>query len=312
MKIKKSHVSAALSLVLVVGWACAGPSDASPSSASSPTLAIAVGEVSSSRTPATPYAEARAKFQTHLVRMGSAPQAYKPISAPAGAQEIAYRSGALTLKAWVSAPPANGLRRPAVLFLHGGFSFGEDDWEMSKPYRDAGFVVLTPMLRGENGLPGNYSMFFGEVDDVLAAADALAALPYVRADRLYIAGHSVGGTLTILAAMSTGRFRAAASLSGSPDQALWGGAQPKLVPFDLNDASEFSIRSPIAYASSFQAPARLYFGSEEYYFAGNTAKLAELALSAGRDVRAVVVPGDHMSHVAESMKQSIVFFREHE
>ncbi len=59
---------------------------------------------------------------------------------------------------------------------------------MTKPYRDAGFVVLAPMLRGENGLSGSYSMFFDEIDDVLAAADALAALPYVRGDRLMSQG----------------------------------------------------------------------------------------------------------------------------
>ncbi len=261
---------------------------------------------------ASTYAQARAKFESHLARTGPAPQGYSTIVPPAGVREIPFRSGALMLKAWVSAPPANGERRPAVLFLHGGFSFGEDDWAMSQPYRDAGFVVLTPMLRGENGQPGSYSMFFGETDDVLAAADALAALRYVRADRLFLAGHSVGGTLTMLAAMRTSRFRAAASFSGSPDQMAWGKAQPKLVPFDLNDASEFNIRSPIAYPSSFQVPTRLYFGSEEGYFAGITNRLAQLAQGAGRDVRAAVVPGDHMSAVAEEMKQSIVFFHDHE
>lgn len=260
-------------LLFVACWVTAAGNEANTPSASSPNWAAAVAVVSSSSSPASPYAKARAEFQTHLVRIGPAPQEFGPIAAPAGTLEIPYRSGGLTLKAWVSAPSAKGERRPAVLFLHGGFSFGEGDWEMSRPYRGAGFVVLTPMLRGEDGLPGNYSMFFREVDDVLAAADALAALPYVRADRIYIAGHSVGGTLTMLAAMSSGRFRAAASFSGSPDQALWGGAQPKLVPFDLNDASEFSIRSPIAYASSFQVPARLYFGTAEHpYFADTTAK----------------------------------------
>ena len=65
----------------------------------------------------------------------------------------------------------------------------------------AGFVVLIPMLRGENGLPGSYSMFYDEVDDVLAAAEVLALTPGVDANRLYVAGHSVGGTLTMLAAM---------------------------------------------------------------------------------------------------------------
>lgn len=262
--------------------------------------------------PASPYAEARVKFCTHLVRKGPAPQAHQPISPPPGVHEIPFNSGGLKLKAWVSAPPVQGQRRSAVLFLHGGFAFAEDDWEMTKPYRDAGFVVLAPMLRGENGLPGNYSMFFDEVDDVLAAADALATLPYVQPDHLYVAGHSVGGTLTMLAAMSSGRFRAAASFSGSPDQVRWSAGEPELVPFDPSDAGEFRIRSPIAYATSFQCPARLYLGSAERFFAAPTAKLAELAQGAGRDVRAVPVPGDHMSHVAEAMRQSIEFFREKE
>jgi dipeptidyl aminopeptidase/acylaminoacyl peptidase len=197
-----------------------------------------------------------------------------------------------------------------VLFLHGGFAFGEDDWEMTKQYRDAGFVVFAPMVRGENGLPGKYTMFFDEVDDVLAAADALAALPYVLADHLYVAGHSVGGTLTMLAAMGSGRFRAAAAFSGSPDQASWSAGQPGLVPFDPSDAGELRIRSPIAFATSFQCPTRLYHGSAERYFAAPTAKLAELAQGAGLDVRAVPVAGDHFSHVPEAIRQSIEFFRE--
>ena len=233
------------------------------------------------RLPASPYADARAKFQTHLVRKEPAPQRYRPISPPPGTHEIPYSSSGLKLRAWVSAAPAQGQRRSAVLFLHGGFAFAEDDWEMTKPYRDAGFVVLAPMLRGENGLPGNYSMFLDEIVDVLAAADALAALPYVRADHIYVAGHSVGGTLTMLAAMSAGRFRAAASFSGSPDQSRWSAGQPEFVPFDPSDAGELRIRSPIAYATSFQCPARLYLGRAVQHFAAPTAKLPALAQIAG-------------------------------
>jgi dipeptidyl aminopeptidase/acylaminoacyl peptidase len=282
-----------------------------PTSLPAVTVAASVAPPSA-HLPVSPYVEAHAKFQTHLVRKEPAPQRYRPISPPPGTLEVPYSSGGLKLNAWVSAPPAQGQRRSAVLFLHGGFAFAEDDWEMTKPYRDAGFVVFAPMLRGENGLPGNYSMFFDELDDVLAAAAALAALPYVRADHLYVAGHSVGGTLTMLAAMSSGRFRAAAAFSGSPDQISWSAGQPELVPFDSNDVGEFRIRSPIAYATSFQCPARLYHGSVERYFAAPTAKLAELAQGAGLDVRAVPVAGDHMSHVAEAMRQSIEFFRERE
>ncbi len=256
------------------------------------------------------YAQARTQFRTHLLKIGAAPQRYEIILPPPGTQEISYSSGALTLRAWVSDPPTNGQRRPAVLFLHGGFAFGEEDWEMTKPYRDAGFVVLSPMLRGENGLPGKYSMFLDEIDDVLAAADTLASLPYVQKDHIYLAGHSVGGTLAILAAMSSGRFRAVASFSGSPDQTQWSANNLLVVPFDLGNDAELRIRSPIEYATSFQCPTRLYYGAAEQFFATSTTKLSELAQLNGLDVQAVPVAGNHMSHVAESMRRSIEFFRE--
>ena len=87
---------------------------------------------------------------------------------------------------------------------------------------------MIPTLRGENGLPGAYSMFYNEVD-VLAAAEALAKHPGVDGTRLYVSGHSVGGTLALLAAMSSKRFRAAASFSGSPDQVKWASGQMELV-----------------------------------------------------------------------------------
>jgi dipeptidyl aminopeptidase/acylaminoacyl peptidase len=218
----------------------------------------------------------------------------------------------LTLKAWVSPAPPDRQRHSAVLFLHGGFAFDGSDWDMAKPYRDAGFVVLTPLLRGEDGLPGAFTMFSSEVDDVLHAADALEALPYVQPGHLYISGHSIGGTLALLAAMSTPRFRAAASFSGSPDQFAWTAGRREEIPFDTTDKREFLIRSPLAFATSFQCSARLYFGSAEPYFAGTTRKLAESAHASGLDVLAVETPGDHVSHVAASMQSSIEFFRRFE
>ncbi len=167
------------------------------------------------------YAQARQKFRTKLIRRGPAPQVGQREAPPFDVRELEYTSGDLRLRAWASAPPPGGARRPAVLFLHGGFAFGADDWQQTQPFREAGFAVLSPTLRGENGLPGSYSMFYDEVDDVLAAAEALARLPDVDSNRLYVCGHSVGGTLTLLSAMTSNRFRAAASFSGSPDQIAW-------------------------------------------------------------------------------------------
>jgi len=207
------------------------------------------------------------------------------------------------------ADPRSG--QPAVLFLHGGFAFGEGDWEQTAPFIEAGFVVMIPTLRGENGLPGSYSMFYNEVDDVIAAAEALAALPYVDKDRLYICGHSVGGTLSLLTAMSSDRFRAAASFGGSPDQVAWSRFQPELVPFDPKDQREYQMRSPLAFPGSFQCPVRIFYGDEEFLFATSSQKTAKLAKSKQRDVEAISIPGDHFTSVPAAINQAIAFFRQH-
>jgi dipeptidyl aminopeptidase/acylaminoacyl peptidase len=169
---------------------------------------------------------------------------------------------------------------------------------------------MTPTLRGENGQPGSYTMFYDEVNDVLAAAEALAGLPYVDASHLYVAGHSAGGTLTLLAALTSTRFRAAASFSGSPDQVAFARGQSELVPFNPADQKEYQMRSPLAFPRSFKCPTRLYYGDEEWLFKPGSRKTAEKARAAGLDVEAVEVPGDHSSSVPEAMRRAIAFFRQ--
>jgi len=261
----------------------------------------------STSTAAADYAAARKTFRTSLRVRGPAPQDWEPLRTPRGAQRISYRSGGLMLAAFVDPAPANGGRRPGLLFLHGGFAFGDGDWEMADPYREAGFLVMMPVLRGENGQTGNFTLYFDEVDDVLAAADALAQLPYVDSNQICIAGHSAGGSLTALAAMASDRFRAAASLSGCMDQRM----NEEIAPFDTSNDEEYRIRSPLDFATSFRCPTRLYYGSQEDWAVQSTTQTASRAKAAGNDVEAVQVPGDHFSSVPSAAAESIVFFRRH-
>lgn len=136
------------------------------------------------------FAQVRSSFKTKLIRQGPSPQTGEPLQTPSAANEIEYRSGDLVFKAFVTPDPGDGQKRPAVLFLHGGFAFGGDDWDMAQPYRDAGYIVMAPILRGENGQPGLYTMFYDEVDDVLGACASLASLPYVDSKRIFVSGHS--------------------------------------------------------------------------------------------------------------------------
>jgi dipeptidyl aminopeptidase/acylaminoacyl peptidase len=256
------------------------------------------------------YADARKSFKTTLIRKGPAPQTGLIGNRPADAMEVTYTSGELKLKAWVGRPVPGQPPKPGVLFLHGGFAFSADDWEQCQPFRDAGFVTMTPMLRGENGQPGSYTMFYDEVDDVVAAAELLAITPGVDPNRIFVCGHSAGGTLAMLAAMTSKRFKGCASFSGSPDQVQWSRGNEELIPFDPTNRTELAMRSPLAYPKSFKCPARLYYGNGELPFKFTTSKLAEKATAAGSDVEAVEVPGDHFTSLDPAMRQAITFFQQ--
>jgi formylglycine-generating enzyme required for sulfatase activity len=255
------------------------------------------------------YAQARSRFHTKLLRKGPSPQEWKPLKPPEGVTEVEYPSGELRLKAWVNRPADERRRYPVVLFLHGGFAFDLGDWNQTKPYRDAGFVVLAPILRAENGQPGAWSYFYDEVDDVLAAAEYLSKQPYVDANRLFVAGHSVGGTMTLLAALASQRFRAAASFDGAcyrPEFVT----RAKSMPYDSSDPRESQLRSPIVYASSFKCPLRLYYATQSAGIAQlMSRRTAALAKRRGLDVEAVEIEGNHATHVPRAMMQSIAFFQ---
>ncbi|WP_132552768.1 alpha/beta hydrolase family protein [Rhizobium azibense] len=258
------------------------------------------------------YAKVRRRFRTKLLQKGPAPDKYEALGAPPDGEQIFYRSGAggeLELAAWVSKYKRGHHARPGVLFLHGGNAMGVGQWQLLKPYCEAGFVVLMPSVRGENGQMGNFSGFYDEVDDVLAAAERLAHLPGVDANRLFVAGHSIGGTLTMLAAMSTHRFRAAAPISGNPDAFRFFNRYPQDIRFDDGNKHEFEVRSAICYAQSFKCPVHLVHGTQEDQFNDRAVLLAARARAAGIRIETDRVAGNHTSALPAEIDQSIRFFR---
>ncbi|MBX4891992.1 alpha/beta hydrolase family protein [Rhizobium bangladeshense] len=257
------------------------------------------------------YAEVRRHFRTKLLKKGPAPDKYEPLTAPADAEKIFYRSGyggELELAAWVSRYKRERTARAAVLFLHGGNAMGTGHWQLMKPYMDAGYVVMMPSLRGENGQRGNFSGFYDEVDDVLAATERLAHLPGVDRGRLFIAGHSIGGTLTMLAAMSTHKFRAAAPISGNPNAFRFFSRYPQDIRFDDSNTHEFEVRSALCYARSFKCPIRVVHGTEEAHFNDRADLLARRARAAGTHIETDTVAGNHTSALPAEIEQSIRFF----
>ena len=248
-------------------------------------------------------AAARKNFATRLRVRGPAPQEFENAPPPTGVREVEFASGDLKLKGWLSAAAADGKRRPAVVYLHGGFAFAPEDWRDAAPFAEAGFVLFMPMLRGENGNPGDYQSFYGEVDDAVAAGRYVAALPNVDGDRVFVAGHSVGAVLTTLVAMVPSPYKGAAALSGYVDMENWAARSPEEhVPYDRADREEVRLRNPLAFAASLRCPLTLYV---EPKMRDMNAVLAARAREAGKECQLVVVPGDHLTMVAPAVQQAI-------
>jgi|GEM_PF-1137865 len=253
----------------------------------------------------------RSSYETKLTTHIPAPQKYQNSVPPLGVKEIKYNSGNLMLKAWLSDKPADDNIHPAVVFAHGGFAFGRSGWDLAQEFLNQGFVLMMPMLRGENGNPGNFEFFYGEVDDLIAASDYLANVSYVDNNRIFLCGHSTGGTLSMLASMMPSKYRAIASFGGSPDQKIfffdtvWG----QYAPFDLSNTLEVELRSPIIYVDSILKPLFIYVGDNDFFYLESSRYFVDEAKNAGKPCKLIVVKGDHISSVDESIELSINEFK---
>lgn len=243
----------------------------------------------------------RGNFQTQLNTQGPAPQDYAHEAPPPGIEEVRYSSDGRQLMAWVASPDGLG-PHPALLFCHGGFAFGASDMEDCRPFRDAGYVVMVPTWRGENGNPGNFELFLGEVDDARAAAQWLAARPDVDPDRIYAFGHSAGGGIAaVLSLLEDVPVQITGSAGGVYDHGTFIGWSD-IVPFE-NTPEERSRRLLVGNIRHMQRPHVAYYGTQDFGFDAVVAEATEEARAAGKSdmFRAESVPGDHFSSLQPSM-----------
>lgn len=247
--------------------------------------------------------EARAGFATHLIHSGEytgAPDAPDPEIF----KLIYYQSPAGRMAAYVSPDPGDGDKRPAILWITGGDSNSIGDvWspqdrsndQSACAFRKAGIVMMFPSLRGGNKNPGKREGFYGEVDDVLAAADHLAQLPYVDRRQIYLGGHSTGGTLVLLVAAISERFRAVFSLGPVADAGQYGG---QFVFCDPNDEKEMRLRSPVYWMHSIRTPTYVVEGAVDGNWDGcieimareNTNPMVQFFRVSGLDHFSVIAP----------------------
>lgn len=255
---------------------------------------------------ATSWSQRRARQPTTLAKRGPSPGSWEPQAVPEGVEEVRVPGPTGGLLAWFAAPPGAG-KRPGLVYFHGEFSFAAWDFKQVRPFHDAGFAVMTPTLRGENGNPGAFELLRGEVDDACAAVEWFAARPEVDASRIYTLGHSVGGGVSALLSLVPGLpVAATASVGGIYEPATFTRwkqyADTKdLVRFDpsVRDESELRVLGP--HLAHMQRPHRAYVGDGDTAILGNARGLLKRAQEIGAPFSLRVVTGDH----AGSLKPGI-------
>ncbi len=235
-------------------------------------------------------AYARSKFQTKVaVTDTDGPPLLEP---PANLfVRVSYKSGQNNLPAFVS-PNALSTqsqeKRAAIIWLTGGDTNslsnfwipGSDaDDQSARAFREAGIVMMFPVLRGGNNgaSPGNVTtgakeFFYGEVDDVLAAAQYLSAQANVDPAQIYLGGHSTGGTLALLVAQSSNKFARVFAFGPVAKVDSYGS---QLIPIKFRDLDpkELRLRSPMHWLKGITKPTYIIEGMNG---SGNSADLEKM------------------------------------
>ncbi|MFZ6871190.1 alpha/beta hydrolase family protein [Undibacterium sp. Di27W] len=208
------------------------------------------------------FATFRKQFKTQVSYEGDD---RRPVGNSPGSlfKAVRYPSEVGTLAAMLTLDPKDGKKHPAIIWITGGDSNSIDGTTLSRgmprsndqsalAYQKAGIVMMFPTLRGGNDNPGKHEAHFGEIDDVLAAADYLAQQPWVDPARIYLGGHSTGGTLVLMTAEVSKRFRAVFSFGPVANLRSYGKLMP--VNFDKMNYADQIARAPYYWLPSVQSP----------------------------------------------------------
>ena len=242
----------------------------------------------------------------------------------------------LTIHGQLFEPPGGGsVRRPAVIYVHGGpprqMLLG---WHYSDYYSRAyasnqflasrGFLVLSVNYRLGIGYgyefhrpPNAGAQGASEYLDVKAAAEYLRTLPQVDGARIGIYGGSYGGFLTALAlGRDSDLFAAGVDIHGVHDfttresgagaamQAMMSGN--RFERGDREKAQEIAWKSsPVAAVATWKSPVLLIHGDEDRNVRfSQTVDLARRLASAGVPFEELVIPDDthHWMRHANAVK----------
>jgi len=183
-------------------------------------------------------------------------------------------------------------------------------------FLNSGYAVFCPAWRGENGNNGIFEFLGAEVTDVVNAMEFLAARPEIDGNNVFIAGHSMGATLALLAAEISDRPRGVGACGAMPDiqqslaeMAAEGQEPPEDIVFDWKNPLAGTVRSPIRFVKDLKCPVAMYYGDEESFQIAQAKVMASHAEKFDRQVTVETIKNtDHFTALTPALPRVLKFF----
>ncbi len=255
------------------------------------------------------YTDQWEEFETKLILKEKSFQSYKDfVDLKNDFKLVNYTSDDMQLTALLNTKHIDSTnKKPVIVYLHGGFALGYNQEENTKAFTDKGYIVFAPSYRGENGNPGNFELFMGEVKDAKAAINWIASQPYVDKDRIYVFGWSVGGGIALnLTLHDDLPIKLSASSAGLYDFDLikqWATEDDMIkFPYDYKNEKENYFRLPLYHLENMVINHHTYIGSNDDFKYYNNL-VDSLYPKKQTHMRLTELQGDHVSTLPKAMHE---------
>ena len=195
-------------------------------------------------------------------------------------RSLSWKSDQFRVQGWLALPESGAKRPPLITVVHGGPAAAQTarfiGGSASESLIRHGYALFMPNPRGSFGAGEDFASAnvrdfgHGDLRDILAGLDAVAAFGLTDPDRIGITGGSYGGFMTMWAVTQTNRFKVAVAGAGISNwQSYYGenGIDEWLIPFFgasvYDDPEIYAASSPINFIRQVRTPTFSYVGGAD-------------------------------------------------
>jgi dipeptidyl aminopeptidase/acylaminoacyl peptidase len=220
-------------------------------------------------------------------------------------ERLIYNSGGVNVSAYLYAPKKTVEPMPVIVFVRGGYVVNDQAPVLLTMFRRlarSGFIVLAPMLRGSDGMPGHDEMGGADLDDLHNAIQLMKQLSGADGNNVFLYGESRGAMMTYFALRDQWPVRAAAVFGGLTE------IGPYLTKIDPSEkfattvwpnyasqkAQILKSRSALEWPEKLNAPILImHGGNDEGVSPLNSLRLAEKLTDLGKEYSLHIFAGDN-------------------